>query len=73
MRLKKVIIPLVVTILCCMYYAVFAIICAATDISKAGKAAGLVIPGIIVFISVILFIRNYQAVKREAEEMDKEK
>ena len=56
-----------------MYYAVFAIICAATDISKAGKAAGLVIPGIIVFISVILFIRNYQAVKREAEEMDKEK
>lgn len=71
MKLKKVIIPLVVTIFCCMYYAAFAIICAAGKISETGKTLGLVIPGIVVLISIFLFVYNYIAIRHEADELEK--
>lgn len=70
MKLKKVIVPLVITILCCMYYACFAIVYAAGKVSHNGKILGIVIPGIIVVISIVLFLKNYAELRKEAAEFD---
>jgi len=68
MKLKKVLIPLALTICCSFYFAAFAIICAARSVS--GMALTL---GILVLVSVILFVRGYFEIRREAEESEKEK
>ena len=68
MKLKKVLIPLALTICCSFYFAAFAIICAARSVSGMALTLGILIP-----VSVILFVRGYFEIRREAEESEKEK
>lgn len=70
MKLKKVIIPLVVTILCCMYYACFAIVYAVGRVSHTGKILGIAIPAVIVVLSIVFFVKNYAKLRKEAAEFD---
>ena len=70
MKLKKVLIPLVVTLICCMYFACFAIIYAAGKVSYTGKILGIAIPGVIVVIAIALFVKNYANLRKEAAEFD---
>ena len=68
MKLKKVLIPLALTICCSFYFAAFAIICAARSVSGMALTLGILIPAI-----VVLFVRGYFEIRREAEESEKEK
>ena len=73
MKLKKVLIPLALTICCSFYFVAFAIICAARSVSGMALTLGILIPAIVVLVSVILFVRGYFEIRREAEESEKEK
>lgn len=73
MKLKKVLIPLALTICCSFYFAAFAIICAARSVSGMALTLGILIPANVVLVSVILFVRGYFEIRREAEESEKEK
>ena len=68
MKLKKVLIPLALTICCSFYFAAFAIICAARSVSGMALTLGILIAGILVLVSVFIFVCGYLEIICEAEE-----